>query len=483
MLWYATLLFFLATNVLAYDGQKSVIILIPDGFGPQQATLAREVSRVRANSTELHYKLAFDEHIIGTLQTKSASSLVTDSAAGGTAYSCGINTNNGHIGTTPNKTACGTILEGARALGYNTGLVSTTRITHATPASFAAHTLDRDNEQLIARQLLGEYELGRTVDLLWGGGRGMFLPQSDPASSREDDRDLIQEAKDAGYYYISNAGEFKQYRSSAVSHLARRTGAHLPSLGLFTRSHMSYEIDRDPSLEPSLAELAHGALDALNDKPFFLMVEGGRIDHAAHANDPAATYHDIMAYEEMYAQVISWVDAQEHPDKYVVFAMADHDTGGVVLPSNWSPESLLNATNSVEWLDTWTTAQVANLTDEAAVKLIDEQVLVNRLGVDANVTVAEALLAEIRDEEGIAGHLAALKNEQAGLPWGTGGHSQVDVNVGVYPWADKYDELKGNNKNTKIAQFIAEWWGMDLDVIAAQLADTDLGPAVAAADE
>ncbi|WVF71802.1 hypothetical protein IAT40_006610 [Kwoniella sp. CBS 6097] len=476
MIFQLSLLFWLATTTLAWnDTPKSVIVLIPDGFGPSQATLTRETLRVQINSSELHGKLAFDDHAVGTLQTKSANQLVTDSAAAGTAYACGINTNNGIIGSYKEGRACATVLEGAKALGYKTGLVTTTRITHATPAAFGSHVLDRDNEATIAQQYLGEYALGRQVDLLWGGGRGFFLPQSDSGSSRKDDRNLIEEAKQNGYYYISNSAELDEYKSKAKSHLARRTDAHLPSLGLFTKSHMSYEIDRDASKEPSLSDMAIGALDALDNGPFFIMIEGGRIDHAAHANDPATIYHDVLAYEETYQKVIEWVDSHEHPEQFQVLAMADHDTGGASLPGGWLPEVLLNATHSAEYLSDWTEAQVANITDAEALEIISQQVLVEGMGIPANQTVAEELLAALRDEESIAGDLADLKNRAAGLNWGTGGHSEVDVNLVAYPFKQ---ELIGNHPNIAVSQYIAELLGMDLASIESQLASVDLGPAV-----
>ena len=482
MLFQFSLLLWLATTVIAWDHHKSVIVLIPDGLGPVHATLAREVARVKYNVTDLHYKLAFDAHITGTLQTKSANRLVTDSAAAGTALATGFNTNNGFIGINADETAVATVLEGARALGYNTGLVTTTRITHATPASFAAHVRDRDNEASIAQQYLGEGPLGRQVDLLWGGGRGFFLPQSTSGSSRKDERNLIEEAKGAGYTYLANTDDLKAYKSKTKSHLSRRTGAHLPSLGLFTRSHMSYEIDRNATVEPSLADMATGALDALNDKPFFLMVEGGRIDHAAHANDAPTTFYDVMAYEEMYRNVIEWVDAQEHPDKYVVLAMADHDTGGAVLPSNWEPKGILNATNSVEYLNTWVNTQVANISDTDAVKLINDEVLVKRLGLApfTDTNIAEELLDKVRNNTQITGNLANLTNFYSGLVWGTGGHSEVDVNVGTYPYNK---EFSGNHANVFVAQFIQKLLGLDLDPIHKKLETLDLGGLSTAADE
>lgn len=173
---------------------------------------------------------------------------------------------NAYIGVDIDQQPCGTVLEAAKAQGFNTALVSTSRITHATPASYSSHINDRDEENEIASQQLGGTPIGRAVDILWGGGRRHFLPNSSDDSSRDDDRDLIGEARQAGWDVLLDRAQFDSF------HKGRK--AKLPSLGLFTNSHMAYEIDRIPSKEPSLTEMTIKALDALKaeGKPFFIMV-------------------------------------------------------------------------------------------------------------------------------------------------------------------------------------------------------------------
>ena len=261
----------------SHKRSPSVIVLIPDGFGASQATLTREFLRAEYGIDERFNKIAFDDYHVGSIMTKSANNLVTDSAAAGTAFACGANTNNGIIGYDENIEICPTVLEGAKAKGYRTGLVTTTRITHATPAAFSSHVYDRNLESDVAVMQLGEYVLGPQVDLLWGGGRSFFTPAS-ANGSRTDERDLVQEAKDKGWNVVLNREEFDAYgkdgkvKRSRIS--TRENWAQLPSLGLFADSHLDYEIDRDESEQPSLAEMAVGALNALDseDEPFFLMV-------------------------------------------------------------------------------------------------------------------------------------------------------------------------------------------------------------------
>jgi alkaline phosphatase len=234
---------------------------------------------------------------------------------------------NGAISVLPDGTPCGTVLEAAKKAGYMTGLVVTTRITDATPACFAAHVSMRDQEDRIAEQLIGDYPLGRVVDLILGGGRCHFLPNSTEGSCRADDKDMIKMAKKEGFNYISDRASFDRLKlGSAVK---------LPLLGLFADTDIPFEIDRrnENDIYPSLDEMAQTALKALSaatrdsDKGFFLMIEGSRIDHAGHANDPAAQVHEVLAYDEAIASVLEFLDKDTVPG--VMVSTSDHETGGL----------------------------------------------------------------------------------------------------------------------------------------------------------
>ncbi|RKO88662.1 alkaline-phosphatase-like protein, partial [Blyttiomyces helicus] len=115
------------------------------GFGPASETLARNYYQA-THDVPYNHQLPLDTILVGSSRTRSSSSLVTDSAAGATAFSCGVKTYNGAIGVFPDGRPCGTVLEAAKAIGYHTGLVATSRITHATPASFASHVSSRGDE-------------------------------------------------------------------------------------------------------------------------------------------------------------------------------------------------------------------------------------------------------------------------------------------------------------------------------------------------
>ncbi|CAD6950399.1 unnamed protein product [Tilletia laevis] len=281
---------------------KSMIQMISDGFGPASETFARSTFQLQSGS-DWTTQLPLDKHLVGTIRTRSTDSLVTDSAASATAYSCGLKSKNAYIGVTEDQKPCGTILEAAKAKGYNVALVTTSRVTHATPASYSAHINDRDNENEIASQQLGNYLLGRQVDILWGGGLRHFTNGS--GTKRTDGRDLVGEARNANWSVALTRADFDA--------LGNGKNVKFPSLGLFTSSHMSYEIDRNATAEPSLTEMAIAALNALKaaGKPYFIMIEGARIDHAGHNNDPAGHYGDIMQYQNLFTEVTKWVDAND----------------------------------------------------------------------------------------------------------------------------------------------------------------------------
>lgn len=217
--------------------------MISDGFGPASETFARQYYQWLEHKD---YKdmLPLDEIHVGQSRTQSSSSLVTDSAAGATAFSCAKKSYNGAIGglllfccsswhvysrrivVDPHESPCGTVLESAK-LHKNmlTGLVVTSRITHATPAAFSAHVLDRDNENLIAVQQIGNNPLGRTVDLMFGGGACEFTKNSSANSCRFDDRDLFTEAKEKfGWNVILNKPEYEALQAKDVE---------LPLMALF----------------------------------------------------------------------------------------------------------------------------------------------------------------------------------------------------------------------------------------------------------
>lgn len=307
-------------------GKRNLIFMVSDGMGPTSLSLTRSFQQSE-NGLPIDDVLVLDDHLIGSSRTRSSSSLITDSAAGATAFSCGSKSYNGAISVLPDHSPCGTVLEAAKKAGYMTGLVVTTRITDATPACFAAHVNTREEEDRIAEQEVGDHPLGRVVDLMLGGGRCHFLPNSTDGSCRGDDKDVIELAKNNGFTYVNDRKGFDG--------LDFGRSVNLPLLGLFAKTDIPYEVDRrqQSDVYPSLDEMARTALKALsaatqeNEKGFFLMIEGSRIDHAGHGNDPVAQVHEVMAYDKAFASVLDFL--KDDPVQGIAVSTSDHETGGL----------------------------------------------------------------------------------------------------------------------------------------------------------
>lgn len=286
---------------------RSIIFCIGDGMGLGQVALAR--MKAAGPDGKLYMERM---PVAGFVRTHSADALVTDSAAASTALASGVKTNNGMVGMTPDGTQYQTILESAKAGQMTTGLVVTSAITHATPAAFASHVKTRKMQDKIAKQLIAN-----KVNVLFGGGQEYFLPRSSGKSKRNDEKNLIEQAEQAGYLYIRSAEELK-------------TSRHTHILGLFQVGPLT-----TVAPEPTLAELTTKAIDILNrqekghgNRGFFLMIEGSQIDWACHDNDAAQTVRQMLLFDQAVKAAIDF--ALE--DKFtLVVVTADHETGGLTI--------------------------------------------------------------------------------------------------------------------------------------------------------
>ncbi|MEM1053887.1 MAG: alkaline phosphatase [Bacteroidota bacterium] len=398
------------------ESPKNVILFIADGFGPASATLGA------AASEALGRPWALGTGLTGSVETSPTDSgRVTDSAAGATAYACGIKTYNGAIAMRPDGESCRTVLEDAEARGMATGLVATSRITHATPASFAAHVPQRSMEAEIAAQLTAS-----GVEVMFGGGRPNF-------TERADGRDLVAELRQSGATVALDGAGFEALAST-------------PAVALLADSHLAYEVDREATDEPSLSEMTTKALDLLaeagGDEGFFLMVEASRIDHAGHGNDPVGHLHDILAYDEAVAVALAWAEAEGNT---LVVATSDHETGGMTLGRDgvyfYDPVPVLNATMSREALSR------AIVGGADPVETFQEG-----LAIELEEGVAEAIRGAVaaEDSRAIQELFVSLSSEPAGIGWTTGGHTAVDV--GLYAWGPGSDLFVGQMGNDEVGR-------------------------------
>ena len=306
---------------------KNVIFLVTDGLSVGTFTLADMTIERRTGERSKWIRLWSEPGVRqGMVSTRAADSLVTDSAAGGSAWGCGKRLNNGAICWSENAEH-EPILIAAKNAGKSTGVVSTARITHATPASFYANSPSRNFEDAIAEQLME-----RGIDVALGGGSRHF-PES----------------------LLANHTDATVVRTSSEMHNAAGKQGRL--LGLFRSGHMSYELDRAGeagNTEPTLREMSMLAIDRLSTNPegFVLQIEAGRVDHGGHANDMPASLHDQIAFDETIAAVHEWTEGR---DDTLVIITTDHGTGSPELTvyqqqSYAGYDNLLNADRTLSWI-------------------------------------------------------------------------------------------------------------------------------------
>lgn len=283
---------------------KNVIFMVSDGMCFSVLTAA-QTYLTRTEKRSSHWMKMYSERpVVRSLcETDSASGIVTDSAAAASCWGIGERIDNGVINITQDGRKPVTLVQKMKAARKRCGLVTTATATHATPAGFATTVAKRSDQKTIAAQYLE-----RGVDVVLGGGTMYFSDN------------LVAAYRKAGYGVALNRTQ-----------LLADTG-QAPLLGLFSKSHMPFEIDRLQSVElqaatPTLSEMTKVALHRLSSSPagFFLLVEGGRIDHATHGNDGAAAIRDQIAFDEAIATVLSFVD--KNPDTLLVIT-TDHGTGG-----------------------------------------------------------------------------------------------------------------------------------------------------------
>jgi len=288
---------------------RSVILLIGDGMGEAHRTAARLYSVGRDG------QLAMDTlPVAGMARTWSTESVVTDSAAAGTALATGVKTYNKAIAVDPDGKPVPTVLEKAKEAGKSTGLVTNVWLPHATPASFAAHNADRDDYLGIALDMFDH-----NVDVFLGGGEDYFLPKGTVGcfpddGDRTDGRNLVEEAVAKGYRHVCTKADLDGVDPSNTDRL----------LGTFADYNMARPY------APSLAEMTGKAIVILdkNSSGFFLMVEGGQIDQAAHVNSALGTLGDVAGFDEAVEVALEY--QAQHPETLVIVT-ADHATGGLTI--------------------------------------------------------------------------------------------------------------------------------------------------------
>lgn len=409
----------------AAESAPNIIYLIGDGMGAPYITAYRYFSH---NDKPIPVaRTLFDEWLVGTAQTyPHDDTYVTDSAASATALSSAMKTYNGAIGVDVNQQPVETLLERAKRQGYTTGMVVTSSVTHATPASFAAHVNTRQDAEQIADQYLDQKIDGkRKVDLLMGGGQQYFT---------RSDRNLLKEFKKAGYTYADSLSKMERLRK-------------LPALGLFAKDGLEHALGSKEPLR--LSKMVNHSLKLLEgDAPFFLLVEASQIDWCGHANDIACAMAEMHDLHVTLGHIKAFVE--KHPN--TVFVMtADHSTGGLTLGANneyiWrttlihgikktaAPLARALIAAKTGWEKTWQ--------DNTGIALLEEE----RNALNSLVEKGQKNDDGVRTE--LEQTLLKAISRATATGWTTHGHTGEDVLVFA---TGKYTErFKGNLNNIDIA--------------------------------
>lgn len=409
---------------VAFGFVKNVIYMIGDGMSFNNLVLASYLEGKRLTLLNTPYT--------GWVLTHSADSIVTDSAAAGTALLSGFKTNNGMIGMLPDGTMVPSIAEIAAKNGVKVGIVVTCRVTHATPGAVYGHVESREDENTLAEQLVNS-----DLTVVFGGGWRHFVATG---GKRTDGKDLIALAKAKGFDYITTRTEMLNYHGNKV-------------LGLFSSSHLAPASERSGE-QPMLWEMVDKALEVLSKDgaPFFLMVEGSQIDWENHGNDVYGMWQEVLEFNKAFEVALKF--AESHPDTLIVVT-ADHETGGLGLSTGgytMDIELLRGYKKNTDWL-----ARESGGDIEKLKSLIKEYCGVEL--TDEDISFIEAMKAA-NPYYGYSNAIGRILSNKAKVGWTTFDHTAGPVPLfAVGPGAEHF---VGVFDNTDIPRTIGRLAGYPL---------------------
>ncbi|MFD2166661.1 alkaline phosphatase [Thalassotalea euphylliae] len=413
-------------------GADNIIMVVADGMGPTYTTAYRYFQdNPETNKVET---TIFDKYLVGTSSTYPAkmSGYVTDSAASATALSTGVKSYNGAIGVDVNKKPLLTVLEHAKTLNMKTGVVVTSQVNHATPASYLAHNESRKNYDAIANSYVDE-KINNNVkfDVLLGGGWKYFI---------REDRNLVEELQQQGFQYVDKYDDLANLRVGK------------PALGLFADVGLPWALDDEKGRLANMTSHALRLLD--NDKPFFMLVEASQVDWAGHSNDIAAALLE-MADLDATMQVLEQFVAK-NPNTTVILT-ADHSTGGVTLGVNgdylWKPEIIHRMKHSPNFIAKQLSEEKlskAKVNELFNFELTEEEI--KAIFSKQDEVFADSELASWKKVRAIEKEIKEIIDVRTYTGWTTSGHTAVDVPVIAF--GKHAAVFAGNQDNTDIAKKI-----------------------------
>lgn len=428
---------------------KNIIMLIPDGASMDLLALSRwyKFGICKQDACWLN----IDPYITGLVKTHSSDAPIGDSAPTGSTYATGYLSRTGFVATYPTSSGKNrdlvpvdpkrayqplyTILEAAKLNGKSTGLVVTCQFPHATPADFSAHTPKRDKYFDISKQMVYN-----RLNVVFGGGTQYLSPEK-----RDDKEDLVSVLKQKNYKYITSKQEFNQINNS-------------DSLvwGLFAPDALPYELDMDKSQIPTIAEMTQKSIDILsqNKKGFFLMVEGSKVDWAAHNNDPVGMVTEFLAFDDA---VKAAIDFAKKDGNTAVVICPDHGNSGISIggPRTRSGYDTLDAVSLTE------TLKNCSLTSEGIAKKVSgantDQEIVNIFKeytkIDLNKEEIDAII-KAKQSSGLSKTIAKVVTDRSFMGFTTTGHTGEDVMLAVYH-PNNY-KISGVVQNSQVNDYMRE---------------------------
>lgn len=427
---------------------KNIIILFADGAAPVQWDFGKRSSEILRGQPFATTDVVFREGVLGLMATQPHGPYVTDSAAAASAMSTGYKVENGAVSITPDGKPQTTLMQAAKAAGKRIGLVTTATVYDATPAAFSINARSRRDSQ----RLVDQYATLRP-DVLMGGGADYFLPSTAPGGKRKDGRDMIAEFRASGHVIARNSAELKA-----------ATGPRL--LGLFALEDMGFELDRDPAVEPSTAEMTAAALRALaQDSPrgFVLLVENENTDTASHANDAPSLMRALWAFDDAVKVALEF--QRRNPDTLLIVT-GDHETGG--FSPTYAQKDMSSAGSGNRF---YAGDEQFRMLERVSMSL---GMLREKLGRKPDAAVLDALLEKhfpgFRFDDDLRALLLAgrplernfnyvphnlvgrMISRQTGFYWGTSGHTSEPVAVGaIGPGAELF---RGYQDNTDFGKHL-----------------------------
>jgi len=432
------------TTTIAHNtAPKNIIMVIGDGMGPAYTTAYRYFSD--DPHTDVVEETVFDRHLTGLSSTHPATSsgLVTDSAASATALASGVKTYNGAIGVDVDKNKVQSVLAWAKIQGKATGVVVTSQINHATPASYLTHNEHRRNYNAIADSYIDN---AIKADLFLGGGQKYFI---------REDRNLVKEFGQAGFHYIDTYQDLASLPKDK------------PILGLFADVGLPWALDdtNKHRLSAMTKSAVHQLMNYQESKSrsndgFFMLIEASQIDWAGHENDISAA----MAEMDDLAKTLEYLEhfVEHHPNSLVIVT-ADHSTGGLTVGAKgkyaWQPEKLRRMKHSPSYIAKALVKNKINKSMASALfnfELANEDIslLINSKNNAKTINSTQIYKLKSTTDVEFSMTLAVKKliDKYSNTGWTSGGHTAIDVPVLAF--GQQSELFQGHQDNTEIAKKI-----------------------------